>query len=351
MKDSAGCEYTDPFCIANKFNDFFVNIGHSLSKGFSSSNNQHRNYLTRSFNGRISLFPTDPFEITTIVNSLKNSRSEGVDGINISIVKACIDLIALPLSTIFNKSISTGIVPNQLKIAKVIPVFKADDRCQFINYRPISILPCFSKILEKLLYNRFLNFINKNNILFDHQYGFRKNHSTSMAIIDLVDNISLAFNTRGYTIGTFIDFKKALDTVDHSILLDKVHFYGFRGIAHSWIKSYLENRSQCVEIENVCSTYKPINCGVPQGSILGPLLFLIYVNDISHSSSLLSFILFADDTNIFLSGKDIPSMFSTINIELNNVYKWCNANKLTIHPDKTKNMVFHPSRRKPELHC
>ena len=111
MKDSAGCEYTDPFCIANKFNDFFVNIGHSLSKGFSSSNNQHRNYLTRSFNGSISLFPTDPFEITTIVNSLimKNSRSEGVDGINISIVKACIDLIALPLSTIFNKSISTGI--------------------------------------------------------------------------------------------------------------------------------------------------------------------------------------------------------------------------------------------------
>ena len=163
------------------------------------------------------------------------------------------------------------------------------------------------------------------------------------------DNISLAFNTRGYTIGTFIDFKKAFDTVDHSILLDKLHFYGFCGIAHSWIKSCLENRSQCVEIENVCSTYKPINCGVPQSSILGPLLFLIYVNDISHSSSLLSFILFADDTNIFLSGKDIQSMFSTINIELNNVYEWCNANKLTIHPDKTKYMVFHPSRRKPEL--
>ena len=163
-----------------------------------------------------------------------------------------------------------------------------------------------------------------------------------MAILDLVDNISQAFETNNYTIGLFIDFKKAFDTVDHSILLDKLHFYGFRGIAHSWLKSYLDNRLQCVQVNNVCSSLKPIKCGVPQGSILGPLLFLLYINDISNSSSLLSFIRFADDTNIFLSGKDIPSIFSTINDELKSVLKWCNANKLTLHPDKTKYILFHP---------
>ena len=129
----------------------------------------------------------------------------------------------------------------------------------------------------------------------------------------------------------------------------QLHFYGFRGIAHSWLKSYLDDRLQCVQVNNVCSSLKPIKCGVPQGSILGPFLFLLYINDISNSSSLLSFILFADDTNIFLSGKDIPSIFSTINAELKSVLKWCNANKLTLHPDKTKYILFHPSRKKPDL--
>lgn len=348
MNDSNG-EYNDPFIIANRFNDFFVNVGQSLSKRFPRSHNLHKQYLIGHYNKTIFLSPTSQSEIISIVNSLKNTRSEGVDGVNIVIVKSCIDLLAPTLSVIFNASISMGVVPDYLKIAKIIPVYKTDDRHKFSNYRPISILSCFSKILEKILYNRFIDFINKQNILFSSQYGFRKNHSTFMAILDLVDNISQAFENNEFTVGIFIDFKKAFDTVDHNILLDKLDFYGFRGIAHCWLKSYLVNRFQCVQISNVCSTLKPIKCGVPQGSILGPLLFLLYVNDIHRSSSLLSFILFADDTNIFFSGKNIQSVFNIINTELEGVLKWCNANKLTLHPDKTKFIIFHPSRKKPNV--
>ena len=176
---------------------------------------------------------------------------------------------------------------------------------EYNNYRPISLLCKFSKILEKRYNKRLEKFIDKNNILSTSQYGFRTNMSTSHALIDLVEEISTSLDKKKYTLGVFIDFKKAFDTVNHSVLIEKLNHYGVRGVAENWIKSYLSGRNQFVNIGECSSDVIQISCGVPQGSVLGPKLFILYINDICNVSKLLKFILFADDTNILYSDSNI----------------------------------------------
>ena len=190
--------------------------------------------------------------------------------IEFSIIKQSIQIIADPLAHIINLSITHGIVPDQMKIALVIPLFKASDRSLFTNYRPISILPSFSKFLEKVVYNRLNNYLSKLEILCDNQFGFRKNHSTSLALIDLYEKISLALDRNEHAVGVFLDLSKAFDTVDHNILLDKLEHYGIRGVALDWVRSYLSNRLQFVQFNSQCSSPQTICCGVPQGFLLGP---------------------------------------------------------------------------------
>ena len=228
-------------------------------------------------------------------------------------------------------------------------MYKANSKENFANYRPISVLPCFSKILEKLMYKRAITFLNKNNILSNNQYGFRAGHSTQQVVIELVDKISQAIERNEYTVGLFLDLSKAFDTVNHHILLEKLEHYGFRGVALEWFKNYLTNRKQMVNYKSVNSDTLVVSCGVPQGSVLGPLLFLIYVNDISQSSSLLSFLLFADDTNLFFSHKDIKILGKTVNEELCKVANWLACNKLSLNVKKTHFMIFKAKNKKMNL--
>ena len=214
------------------------------------------------------------------------------------------------------------------------------------NYRPVSGLPCFSKIFESLMYNRLISFINKHNLLYKYQFGFKKGNSTNMALILLVDKISEAIQKGEYVLGVFLDFSKAFDTINHNILCRKLECYGIRGMALQWISSYLSDRSQFVIYDNVKSPEKHITCGVPQGSILGPLLFLLYVNDIVNVSTLLFPMLFADDTNVFLNGKDIDELSVTMNEELEKLYIWLKANKLSLNVNKTYYMVFRSVKKK-----
>jgi len=339
-------EISDPQKIANTFCDYFTSIGPSLAKNIPECHSRFRSFLPQNMNVHsIFLEPVDESEIIKIIKGFKSSKSAGYDHITMEDIKNACIYITHPLVNIINQSLHNGIFPNNLKIARVVPVFKTGNKLDFKNYRPISILPAFSKIFEKVIYNRLIKFFNKHSIISNSQYGFRKNHSTNLALIDLYDKISTAIDNRELAIGIFLDLSKAFDTVNHSILLEKLNHYGVRGIALSLIKSYLSNRMQYVQYNNYCSDRKLISCGIPQGSILGPLLFLIYINDICNTSQTAKVILFADDTNLFFSHKDLNSLITSINQDLEKFSQWFKANKLSLNIDKTKCMLFKPRQK------
>ena len=275
-------------------------MGSRLASSIPTSATSCADYLKSPNPNSFAYYPTNAAEIIDIVSNLSSKWSAGCDAIPVNIIKVSIRHIAEPLSELINKSFLTGSFPDRLKIAKVCPVFKNGDKHLFSNYMPISILSNFSKIYEKVVSKRLLSFLEAGNILVEKKYGFRHGRSAYMAIIEMVDRISAAIDNGEYPIGILIDLSKAFDTINHSILLDKLEYYGIRGFALKWFESYLYSRQQYVFLNGASSTTSHINCGVPQGSILGPLLFILYINDIAKCSEILRLILFADDTNIFL---------------------------------------------------
>ena len=226
---------------------------------------------------------------------------------------------------------------------KVIPVFKKGSPLTVSNYRPISLLSIFNKILERLMYNRLITYFEKSCTFFDQQFGFRSNHSTVHALILMVDKIQKAIDNKDYSCGVFIDLRKAFDTVDHHILLDKLEYYGIRGIAHKRFSSYLSNRTQFVSLGQIESGPQQILCGVPQGSVLGPLLFLLYVNDLHKCPNLLDFHLFADDNNILLQDQNLKSLELKLNEELDKVNQWLQSNRLSLNISSN---VLHSEAKK-----
>ena len=325
--------------IAENFNDFFANIGKSLADKIPEP---PMDYKPPSCNNSSSLFlsPTTADEIIELTMKFKLSNSSGSDGISNTLLKQIVPSIGEVIAHIFNLSLSSGIVPSQLKIANVTPIFKAGDKHDCSNYRPISILPTLAKLLEKVVYIRIFDFISKHDILTPQQFGFRPKRSTYMAINQLYSNIAEKLDTKQHTVGIFLDLSKAFDTINHSILLNKLYSYGIRGLANDWIRNYLSERSQRVNFNNTLSSPAEISCGVPQGSILGPLLFLLYINDLPLSSKIPHFILFADDTNILFSNPDPIILESLINTELKEISNWFKLNKLSLNIKKTNYMIF-----------
>ena len=272
------------------------------------------------------------------------NKSPGHDDIGNMIVKKKVATeISKPLSTIFNCSLKTDVVPEQLKIAKVIPIYKKEDVKVFSTNRPVSVLPCFLKILERLMFNRCMDYIDKKPILNEKEFGFRTNHITYMVIIELIDKLVSAVERNENTLGIFLDLSKAFDTIDHDILLYKLEYCGFKGVVLDWFKSYLKNRKQFVRYQACDSEYKNIKFGVPQGSILGPLLFILHVNDIPSTTSLFEIILFADDTTLLYSHPDIATKINLINKELSEIFNWFKANKLSVNASKTNYMMLGTS--------
>ena len=339
-----GHKVDEPDEIANLFNEYFVNIGPDQASKIDRHNHDFKEFLPESSYPSLFLYPTDFIEILNIVRSLKSSHSYSHDEVSTHLLKKIIGSILSPLVHIFNLSLSSGVVPASFKTAKVIPIYKKDDPSSMSNYRPISILPSFSKILERIVYNRLYKFLTQNDSLNPDQFGFRKFHSTDLALLQLFDRVSNALADHKHVIGIFMDLSKAFDTLDHTILLYKLKHYGVRGKALDWFENYLSSRKQYTLFNSVSSNVSSIKCGVPQGSILGPLLFLIYVNDISNVSPILQYILFADDTNVFYSHSDLNLLIATMNIELPKLSKWFKSNILSLNLKKTNFIHFRNSR-------
>ena len=337
---------TNPQCIANAFNNYFATIGPNLANAIPSVNTSVNSYLNGPLCNSFFLYPVNTTEIENEINNLNSSKSVGPFSIPTKLLKILTTLLSQPLTYLFNCSFATGVVPDNLKLARVIPVYKKGPRDIISNYRPISLLSVFNKILEKLMYTRIIKFLELNKVFFNGQFGFRSNHSTTHATLLITDKIQKAIENRLYSCGIFLDLSKAFDTVNHTILIKKLEYYGIRGIAKDWFCSYLTNRKQFVSIGNAKSEEKPITCGVPQGSVLGPLLFLIYINDFHNSATDIDFHLFADDSNLFSSHKSLQTLEANLNIALCGVNEWLCANKLSLNIEKSNFVIFHPPQKK-----
>jgi hypothetical protein len=279
------------------------------------------------------------------ISSLENGNSAGLDGIGVKLLKAGLPVFSFYLSHIFNLSLSLGKVPKSWKSKRIFPLHKTGPLEDVNNYRPISILPVVMKIFEKIVFDQFYDFLVSNNLLSVHQSGFRKSHSTQTAISEVKDFILKKLNEKNYVGAILIDLKKAFDTVDHKILLKKLFSYGFKYQSFDWIESYLCNRYQTTKFNDKLSDIlKEEAYGVPQGSVLGPLFFLIYINDI-HQAMTGFFHLYADDTIVIHHNANKFDLASSLNRQMTNLSSWLTLNKLTLNLNKTETIFFGDARR------
>ena len=332
---------SDSTDIANHMNTFFANIA---GRGATPTVNYQSDHSKTS----IFLRPVTSAELFNIISCQRNKHSSGVDGVPCSVIRSCYQHIEDPLLFLINRSLSEGRFPDCLKISKVVPVFKhRGSRKHAQNYRPIAVQNQFARVFEKVFYDRILDFLIKNNSLSHDQHGFRPGRSTESALVAAVNHISQSLSDGSVTAGLFYDFSKAFDVIDHQVLLHKARAMGIKGLAAEWLSSYLHNRYQIVALDGGTRSHPvPVTCGVPQGSLLGPILFLIAINDLPGLfPNAARPLLYADDTNCLLSSDSVSNGIHLAQTTTNVISEWSEANCIDINASKTSLIHFLPKNR------
>lgn len=331
---------TSSIGIADAMNDHFSTVGSRIAASFQSSSD-HGEFLQGGYPNSFFLPPVSVLDVQTHIGSLRNKKCS-VDTLPALVLKYISDILAPVLCSLINLSIANSTFPDSLKLARVVPLFKGGDSSCLGNYRPISILNIFSKILEKHVYKHLYSYLERANILNDNQFGFRHSRGTTQAILRHVGFIYENLDKSSIVFSLYLDLQKAFDSVDHGILLNKLSFYGIRGVALEWFRSYLSNRRQYVNVNDKNSCLRYLTHSVPQGSNLGPLLFLIFINDLPQCTNFFNYIMFADDCTIscVIPRSELATAHLAINVNLECIQRWLCANKIRINCSKTNYMLY-----------
>ena len=339
---------TDSNQIADRLNQHFSEIGLKIGESVKSTQISPESYVTPA-SSKFNLTTISPITVNTLLSKLSTTKASGYDHISARLLKDAADVISHPLSLIFNKSIKSGIFPDKWKIAKITPIHKANAKNDPNNYRPISVLPIVAKVFEKVVFSQLYTYLTTNNLLTKLQSGFRANHSTLTALLSATENWLNSIDTGHLNGVTLIDLSKAFDTVDHQILLKKLDCYGVQNNSLNWFVSYLHKRTQCTVVNNNTSQVRYITTGVPQGSNLGPLLFLLYINDLPNCLEHATPGMYADDTQITVTSESVSELERILNRDMENIGLWLRANRLAANTTKTEFMVIASNYRLNQL--
>lgn len=341
-----GKHYTNKKDIANLFNTYFTHIGQEMANKISKGTN-YEAYLSK-VNSTFKLKEATEDQISKIMSAQQPKLSCGIDSINNKLVKNFHKELANPMTKIINKSIQESKVPKMYKIGRLIPLFKKGNQADCGNYRPVSLLSSLSKILEKVISGQMMHYLNTHNLLCPDQFGFRPKSQTNHVVQKLINDISKNATANKVTIATYLDLSKAFDCIQYEILYKKLEYLGFDSKTIAWFKDYLSGRLQCVDLDGTLSDWEEVQLGVPQGSILGPTLFLLYINDVNNADKSASFTKFADDSTVTSFGNSIKEAASKMNVIMKNVDTWFDQNKLNLNPSKTRYMIFGAGRADPD---